>query len=217
VTELPTGTVTFLFTDIEGSTKLLQELGDRYGPVQDDHMWLMREAIVAGGKPGAPYRGGRLLRGVPLGPGGGPGRGRRPAVVRRARVAARPPPEGADGDAHRRREARGRRLPGDRRQPGRPHRRRRPRRPGAPVGGHRALVANALPEGVGIGDLATIGSKTSTTPSRSTSWSSTGCRRSYLRSRRSRPRRTSRRSRPRSSGGSRRSRKSRSCSRVRAW
>ena len=30
VAELPTGTVTFLFTDIEGSTKLLQELGDRY-------------------------------------------------------------------------------------------------------------------------------------------------------------------------------------------
>ena len=29
--ELPTGTVTFLFTDIEGSTRLLQDLGDRYG------------------------------------------------------------------------------------------------------------------------------------------------------------------------------------------
>ena len=28
--ELPTGTVTFLFTDIEGSTRLLQELGDGY-------------------------------------------------------------------------------------------------------------------------------------------------------------------------------------------
>ena len=26
---LPTGTVTFLFTDIEGSTTLLQRLGDR--------------------------------------------------------------------------------------------------------------------------------------------------------------------------------------------
>ena len=26
--ELPTGTVTFLFTDIEGSTRLLRELGD---------------------------------------------------------------------------------------------------------------------------------------------------------------------------------------------
>ncbi len=27
---LPTGTVTFLFTDIEGSTRLLQQLGDHY-------------------------------------------------------------------------------------------------------------------------------------------------------------------------------------------
>jgi class 3 adenylate cyclase len=27
--DLPTGTVTFLFTDVEGSTRLLHELGDR--------------------------------------------------------------------------------------------------------------------------------------------------------------------------------------------
>jgi predicted ATPase/class 3 adenylate cyclase len=47
--ELPTGTVTFLFTDIEGSTKLLQELGDAYATVQEDHMRIMREAIAAGG------------------------------------------------------------------------------------------------------------------------------------------------------------------------
>ena len=31
--ELPTGTVTFLFTDVEGSTRLLQELGDEYAAV----------------------------------------------------------------------------------------------------------------------------------------------------------------------------------------
>jgi class 3 adenylate cyclase len=30
VRQLPTGTVTLLFTDIEGSTKLLHELGDGY-------------------------------------------------------------------------------------------------------------------------------------------------------------------------------------------
>jgi class 3 adenylate cyclase len=41
-----TGTVTFLFTDIEGSTRLLQELGDEYRAVQDDHIRLMREAIA---------------------------------------------------------------------------------------------------------------------------------------------------------------------------
>jgi len=31
--ELPTGTVTFVFTDIEGSTVLLDRLGDGYGEV----------------------------------------------------------------------------------------------------------------------------------------------------------------------------------------
>ena len=43
--ELPTGTVTFLFTDIEGSTRLLQELGDRYAAVRDDHAAILRHAI----------------------------------------------------------------------------------------------------------------------------------------------------------------------------
>jgi predicted ATPase/class 3 adenylate cyclase len=48
-TDLPTGTVTFLFTDIEGSTNLVQELGEDYGPVQDDHHRILREAIAEGG------------------------------------------------------------------------------------------------------------------------------------------------------------------------
>lgn len=34
---LPTGTVTFLFTDIEGSTRLLGELGDRYAALLAEH------------------------------------------------------------------------------------------------------------------------------------------------------------------------------------
>jgi predicted ATPase/class 3 adenylate cyclase len=45
---LPTGTVTFLFTDIEGSTRLLQELGEGYRRVLDDHTALMRKAIAEG-------------------------------------------------------------------------------------------------------------------------------------------------------------------------
>jgi predicted ATPase/class 3 adenylate cyclase len=45
--DLPTGTVTFLFTDIEGSTRLLQELGDGYQAVQDRHSELVLEAIRA--------------------------------------------------------------------------------------------------------------------------------------------------------------------------
>lgn len=43
---LPTGTVTFLFTDIEGSTRLLQRLGDRrYAEVLEEHRRLLRAAF----------------------------------------------------------------------------------------------------------------------------------------------------------------------------
>ena len=45
---LPTGTVTFLFTDIEGSTQLLQHLGDDvYTSVLDQHHSVMRAAIAS--------------------------------------------------------------------------------------------------------------------------------------------------------------------------
>src|SRR5918992_1059462 len=43
--ELPTGTVTLLFTDIEGSTRLLRSLGDRYGAMLRAHRELLREAV----------------------------------------------------------------------------------------------------------------------------------------------------------------------------
>ena len=43
------GTVTFLFTDIEGSTKLLERLGDRYAAVLSEHRRLIREAFDARG------------------------------------------------------------------------------------------------------------------------------------------------------------------------
>jgi predicted ATPase/class 3 adenylate cyclase len=46
--ELPTGTVTFLFTDIEGSTRLLQRLGDGYRAVRDAHAEIVRRAIAEG-------------------------------------------------------------------------------------------------------------------------------------------------------------------------
>src|SRR6266513_118529 len=47
---LPGGTVTFVFTDIEGSTRLLQELGDEaYGSVSGDHRRLVRETFAARG------------------------------------------------------------------------------------------------------------------------------------------------------------------------
>jgi predicted ATPase/class 3 adenylate cyclase len=42
---LPTGTVTFLFTDIEGSTKLVQALGDEYADLLSAHCRILRYAI----------------------------------------------------------------------------------------------------------------------------------------------------------------------------
>ncbi|TMG66810.1 MAG: adenylate/guanylate cyclase domain-containing protein [Chloroflexi bacterium] len=42
---LPTGTVTFLFTDIEGSTRLMQQLGQGYVELQMVHHELLREAF----------------------------------------------------------------------------------------------------------------------------------------------------------------------------
>src|SRR3990170_1239718 len=47
--ELLTGTVTFLFTDIEGSTKLLQRVGEEYRALLATHNHLLRQAIAIGG------------------------------------------------------------------------------------------------------------------------------------------------------------------------
>jgi class 3 adenylate cyclase len=62
--DLPTGTVTFLFTDVEGSTKLLHELGaEAYADALAEHRRVIREgcarhggatgwaAMVAGAQP----------------------------------------------------------------------------------------------------------------------------------------------------------------------
>jgi len=50
VDELPIGTVTFLFTDIEGSTQLLKQLRDRYGDALADHQRILREAFTEHGE-----------------------------------------------------------------------------------------------------------------------------------------------------------------------
>jgi hypothetical protein len=49
--DLPSGTVTILFTDIEGSTRLLEALGQRYGEALEAHRRLLREAFAAHGGP----------------------------------------------------------------------------------------------------------------------------------------------------------------------
>ena len=46
---LPMGTVTFLFSDIEGSTRLVQSLGAAYRPLLERHQALLRAAFVEAG------------------------------------------------------------------------------------------------------------------------------------------------------------------------
>ena len=43
--ELPSGTITFLFTDIEGSTRLERDLREGYTEVLSEHQRLLREAF----------------------------------------------------------------------------------------------------------------------------------------------------------------------------
>jgi DNA-binding NarL/FixJ family response regulator/class 3 adenylate cyclase len=51
VDRLPTGTVTLLFTDIESSTRLVQDLGEAYSQVLSEHRRLVRDAVAeAGGR-----------------------------------------------------------------------------------------------------------------------------------------------------------------------
>lgn len=47
--DLPIGTVTLLFTDMEGSTRLLQKLGDRYTGVLEECRQLLRTAFHSTG------------------------------------------------------------------------------------------------------------------------------------------------------------------------
>jgi class 3 adenylate cyclase len=45
MSSLPSGTVTFVFSDVEGSTELLKRLGERYETVLSDHRRLMRDSF----------------------------------------------------------------------------------------------------------------------------------------------------------------------------
>src|SRR5919109_4959402 len=46
VSGLPSGVVTLLFTDVEGSTRLLHELGDEYGEALHEHRRRLRAAFA---------------------------------------------------------------------------------------------------------------------------------------------------------------------------
>ena len=45
MTSLPTGTVTLLFTDIEGSTRLLERLGEAFADTLAEHRRVLRDAF----------------------------------------------------------------------------------------------------------------------------------------------------------------------------
>jgi class 3 adenylate cyclase len=68
--ELPTGTVTFLFTDVEGSTRLLHELGaEGYASVLAEHRRVVREACAAEGGVEVDTQGDAFFFAFPTAPG----------------------------------------------------------------------------------------------------------------------------------------------------
>ena len=68
--DLPTGTVTFLFTDVEGSTKLLHELGaEGYAEALAEHRQVIREACAAGGGVEVDTQGDAFFFAFPTAPG----------------------------------------------------------------------------------------------------------------------------------------------------
>jgi predicted ATPase/class 3 adenylate cyclase len=68
--DLPTGTVTFLFTDVEGSTQLLRELGaEAYAEALGEHRRLIREACSAQGGVEVDTQGDAFFFAFPTAPG----------------------------------------------------------------------------------------------------------------------------------------------------
>lgn len=87
---LPTGTVTLLFTDIEGSTKLLARLGDQaYGDLLETQRGIVVEAIDAHGGAVVSFEGDAVFAAFP-----GAAAGVRAAVAAQRALAAHPWPGG---------------------------------------------------------------------------------------------------------------------------
>ncbi len=130
---LPSGTVTLLFTDIEGSTQLLRRLGDAYADTLAAHQRLLREAFAAHGGHEVDTQGDAFFVAF-----SGVVDAVQAAVAAQRALTNHPWPEGAAvGAAHRGADGSGRAL---RRAGGAPRgagRVRGARRPGAPLRGHR--------------------------------------------------------------------------------
>ena len=68
--DLPTGTVTFLFTDVEGSTRLLHELGSEgYAQALAEHRRILRDAFAAHGGVEVDTQGDAFFVAFPTAPG----------------------------------------------------------------------------------------------------------------------------------------------------
>jgi class 3 adenylate cyclase len=68
--DLPSGTVTFLFTDVEGSTALLHELGaEEYAAALGEHRRVLREAFAAQGGVEVDTQGDAFFVAFPTAPG----------------------------------------------------------------------------------------------------------------------------------------------------
>jgi class 3 adenylate cyclase len=68
--ELPAGTVTFLFTDVEGSTRLLHELGaEVYAAALAEHRRVVREACAGHGGVEVDTQGDAFFVAFPTAPG----------------------------------------------------------------------------------------------------------------------------------------------------
>jgi class 3 adenylate cyclase len=68
--ELPQGTVTFLFTDVEGSTKLLHQLGaEKYADALAEHRRAIRDAVAAHGGVEVDTQGDAFFIAFPTAPG----------------------------------------------------------------------------------------------------------------------------------------------------
>jgi class 3 adenylate cyclase len=63
--DLPNGTVTLLFTDVEGSTQLLRRLGERYGTALEEHRRILRTAVAEHGGTEIDSRGDELFAAFP--------------------------------------------------------------------------------------------------------------------------------------------------------
>ena len=130
--DLPTGTVTLLFCDIEGSTALARRLGDAWPAALADHRAVLRRAVDDRGGLELGTEGDGLLAAFPRAGDAIAAAVDAPARAGRAPVARRRSHSRAHGAAHRRADAHARGLRGARHASWRSGHGGRARRPGAP-------------------------------------------------------------------------------------